>query len=458
MAREALRDSLDQVGAQIRWRRARKALLEELSDHIADQAQAFAEAGTPGPEALDRAVAEMGDPVEVGRELDRLHRPINRWELAIFVAVLVCAGVAAQFMLEQDGRDWQVFCRAFLPGILMGGILFVCAWLSDYTLLFRWKWTAWAVLGGLFVLGWILAVDWSLLGSSSAVYPALLSPVAYAAVLCRLKGRGWPAILLCGLGALILPLPASMIPRLSATVLSAGAMLLVLGTAVCLGWFSCKKPLGLLCAWGPSGALGALLLSRALGSARWQLFLHPELEPLGRGWMYLQLRGGAGPDWRNISLWSHIDFMLADLSLLDGLGRWVFLLAALVFALFAGMVVYQVRKLRSRSGKLVALGAFWVLMLQAVLFVLFNLGWAPLAPLSLPFLSYGRCFMALNLLLVGIILSVFRMDALVRDGAARRYTIPRLPDGTISLPFPGGTLTLTYRRRETAQGKAPVKD
>lgn len=58
MARERLSEYLEAVGAQIRWKRARRPLLRELSDHIADQAAAFeAEGQSPG-EALTAAVAD----------------------------------------------------------------------------------------------------------------------------------------------------------------------------------------------------------------------------------------------------------------------------------------------------------------------------------------------------------------------------------------------------------------
>ena len=75
MAREVLADYLTAVGAQIRWRRARAPLLRELSDHITDQAADYRADGLEEAAALDRAVAEMGDPETVGRDLDRLHRP-----------------------------------------------------------------------------------------------------------------------------------------------------------------------------------------------------------------------------------------------------------------------------------------------------------------------------------------------------------------------------------------------
>ena len=69
MARECVNEYLETVGGQIRWRRARRLLLRELSDHIADQAAAFEAEGRSPEEALAGAVAEMGEPEAVGREL-----------------------------------------------------------------------------------------------------------------------------------------------------------------------------------------------------------------------------------------------------------------------------------------------------------------------------------------------------------------------------------------------------
>ena len=101
MAREALGDYLTAVGAQIRWQRARAPLLRELSDHITDQAADYRADGLEEAHALDRAVAEMGDPETVGKDLDRLHRPKNRWGLALAVLLLALAGLFLQFMIYQ---------------------------------------------------------------------------------------------------------------------------------------------------------------------------------------------------------------------------------------------------------------------------------------------------------------------------------------------------------------------
>ena len=148
MARECVNEYLETVGGQIRWRRARRVLLRELSDHIADQAAAFEAEGRSPEEALAGAVAEMGEPEAVGRELDRLHRPQNRWGLAITVAALFAAGVLLQLFaagLMGDAKDVFYFRRQVLGLLLAAGVL-AGLWFSDYTLLLRRKWVPAAAL------------------------------------------------------------------------------------------------------------------------------------------------------------------------------------------------------------------------------------------------------------------------------------------------------------------------
>lgn len=72
---ETIRDYLDTVAAQIRWKRARAVAVRELGTHLEDQRQEFQAEGLSPEEAERLAVEEMGDPVAVGTDLDRLHRP-----------------------------------------------------------------------------------------------------------------------------------------------------------------------------------------------------------------------------------------------------------------------------------------------------------------------------------------------------------------------------------------------
>lgn len=443
MAHEAVQAYLSAVGARIRWRRARRPLLEELAAHIDDQAADYRAQGMGEEEALERAVAEMGDPEAVGRDLDRLHRPKNRWGLALAVLLLALAGPFLQFMIYQvTGQGvFDVYARqaVWVPIALA---LLCGVWFSDCTLLLRRRWAA-----GLTVA----AVAWAVLNTNGtyrpiALYVTLLLPVLYAALLCRRRDGRPVAVLLWGLAAWVLPLPTMLVPSASAYLLSGSSMTLVLLTAAGLGWFAGKRRKNILLSLLPTLlGLGVLFLSglqKGYFLRRLSGFLHPELDPNGIGYLYLHLRQGTLADLRDNVL-SSTDLMLAFLA--QWKGEWVFPFSVVLLALAALLLLRRVWKLRSRTGKLLALSALLPLLLQVGLYILYNLGYSLFAPLSLPFLSYGAGYLLLNCILVGFLLSVFRMDALLRDGASGPAG-PILPE-RLELALAGGRLRIEYRRR-----------
>ena len=453
MARECVNEYLETVGGQIRWRRARRVLLRELSDHIADQAAAFEAEGRSPEEALAGAVAEMGEPEAVGRELDRLHRPQNRRGLAVTVAALFAAGVLLQLFaagLMGDAKDVFYFRRQVLGLLLAAGVL-TGLWFSDYTLLLRRKWVPAAALL-LFSLAplWGLPFGWPFLSYKLMLYPTLLLPVPYAALVVSLRGRGTRAVLLCG--GLALPLPIWAFVAISSTgyLVTLASMLLVLLAAVGLGWFRGKRRWNLLAALGPALTILPLLFLRHLEYAAWRIgaFLGPDL-------FYERLRMGELP---SLFVGSSPELLLAETA--QGLGRWVFWAAAGLIVLFAALLLRRIRALHSRTGKLLALSAFLPLFLQAAIYWLYNLGWWPLGVLSLPFLSYGVFFLLVDAALAGVLLSVFRMDALLRDTAwASSAPAPR--PSALDIPLGRGQLTSntakgrnTFKHTKEACGKA----
>lgn len=450
MARDRLSEYLEAVGGQIRWKRARRPLLRELSDHIADQAAAFEAEGQSPEEALSAAVAEMGEPEAVGRELDRLHRPRSCWSLVLAIVLLFLAGLLLQNLVWLSvGNTEADYClRRQLAGFVLSGGLLVCLWFADYTLLFRRRWVPVVVMAALCLCfipaAWLRA--WRYFPPyHTLLYPALLLPVPYAALVVRLRGRGPLTVLLCGLAALLLPFTALLAPSLTTWLVSGGSMLLVLLCAVGLGWFRGKRRWNLVAALGPALTLALGMGFRLTGSEyaqmRLAVFWNPELDPMGAGWLYSCLRSGQFPSTFN---GSDPDMLLAQLS--QELGRWVLWAAGAGILLLAVLLLRRVGRLRSRTGKLVGLAALCPLLLQAAVYWLYNLGWWPSGALSLPFLSYGVAFLLVDAALAGVLLSVLRMDALVRDTAAA-FWAPFSPPDAVNIPLGRGTLHIEYRKK-----------
>ncbi len=66
----------DQVCKLIRWPPAQRLAREELTAHLEDHAAALESQGIPPEDAALQAVAAMGDPYELGRQLDKCHSPL----------------------------------------------------------------------------------------------------------------------------------------------------------------------------------------------------------------------------------------------------------------------------------------------------------------------------------------------------------------------------------------------
>jgi len=72
-----------QVCSYIKYKRVHYEITQELKNHIEDHQEGLVEAGLNQDEAEKRAVEAMGDPEEIGKELDKQHRPLVEWMLSI---------------------------------------------------------------------------------------------------------------------------------------------------------------------------------------------------------------------------------------------------------------------------------------------------------------------------------------------------------------------------------------
>ncbi|MGM9522339.1 MAG: permease prefix domain 1-containing protein [Oscillospiraceae bacterium] len=86
---------LDTVLSHVRCGPARREIREELSSHMEDKEQALLDAGIAPSDASRMAVQAMGDPDEVGRAMNQVHRPfwgvlygVIKGLLAVLVLVL----------------------------------------------------------------------------------------------------------------------------------------------------------------------------------------------------------------------------------------------------------------------------------------------------------------------------------------------------------------------------------
>lgn len=102
----------DRACEQIRFKPDREAVRRELLGHMEDEWEALRASGLSGLEAERRTLEAMGDPEEVGKLLDRVHRPLlgwlwlaSKWAVRLGVIALALLLVSAPVRFSIDLED-----------------------------------------------------------------------------------------------------------------------------------------------------------------------------------------------------------------------------------------------------------------------------------------------------------------------------------------------------------------
>ena len=103
-----LDEYLETVSEQIRYTKIRPTVTEELRNHILDQAEAYETCGAFPEEAIERAIREMGDPVETGVSLDCIHRPQMNWGIVIGIGLISILNIGLFYIAGRQCENFSV--------------------------------------------------------------------------------------------------------------------------------------------------------------------------------------------------------------------------------------------------------------------------------------------------------------------------------------------------------------
>ena len=434
---ETIRDYLDTVTAQIRWKRARAAAVRELETHLEDQRQEFQTEGHPPEEAERLAVEEMGDPVAVGTDLDRLHRPRPQWGMLAVTLALLLVGSYLRYALTRVGEPWYDLdpFRCALSAAAGAAALMGAYFLDVSRLLYRARWVYMgAIAAGVLCLLFSPNVNNA---SYFTRYIVLLYPAVYALWLYDCRGKGWRGLLAAVAGGLPLTLICLAAPFMQGMVLLLviGCFLLLL--AIRMDWFTVPRRQGLAAVGGlaaiMAGAVLWLLFAAGYNSARIQALLHPETDPMESGYQSIMtrrvleasrlvgkgkdlsiqtvtLQGGELPLEMMLPEWNH-DFF--PTTMVYKLGWLPYLLLLVVLAALLLWILRRCARQRSQSGKLLALAVAGTLAVQSAFAVVLNLGFV-LFSAQLPLVT-GNLHSVADCALIGLALSAFRSESILRD-------------------------------------------
>lgn len=402
------KEYLEILAEQIRYKKALPMIEKELEDHMEDQKKDFLASRMTEKEAEAAAVMEMGDPVAVGVDMDRIHRPKMVWGLILLTGALYLAGMIFRYLLyDRSGlgiyiaNSWVYYVLAF---VVMIGVCYV-----DYSrigekareltvglflILMAGIWFGGTVVNG--SVGWISVGGMMILNVRVLVY--LFLPL-YGAILYRYRGQGYEVIWKAA---------AWMLP---AVVVVFYANSLMLALLLCV--FS--MVIFLLLYAGMVWKFGALYQKERL-----QMLLPPYgeeisavMEPLRSAAANSHMVGSSAQAMKGLEMYGDRDFLFTYILSFCGI-----LTAVLFISLIAVLLFYLLKhtlRQRNQAGRIMGLGCTVVLVGRLVIYLLGNLGLQPYGDGYCPFLSTGGSSAVVTGILLGLLFSIYRYQNIAKE-------------------------------------------
>ena len=88
-----IKDFLNDVCKEIKYNPVKKPISEELEQHIQDIKDDYIKDGIQEREAEEKAIKQMGNAQDIGKRLNKVHKPKLDWKLLILILVLVAYGI-----------------------------------------------------------------------------------------------------------------------------------------------------------------------------------------------------------------------------------------------------------------------------------------------------------------------------------------------------------------------------
>lgn len=121
---------------QIRCKKARPYICQEFKEHLEDQIATNISEGMDHESAEKAAVKDMGDPVETGISLDRIHKPQIAWKILLLIGLISVVGIVIHWLINMqvEGVDAHVSGK-YAIHVALGIIVMMVLYLIDYTVL-----------------------------------------------------------------------------------------------------------------------------------------------------------------------------------------------------------------------------------------------------------------------------------------------------------------------------------
>lgn len=126
-----INEFLNSVCEQIKYKPIRKNIAKELENHIEESKENYMKDGLKEKEAEEKAIIQMGNAEEIGKGLNKIHKPKLDWKLIIIVLIMMCFGFLIAFTKTANLTTeniqinyMQKYLIFFIIALVLGAIIY----------------------------------------------------------------------------------------------------------------------------------------------------------------------------------------------------------------------------------------------------------------------------------------------------------------------------------------------
>ncbi len=405
----------------IKSKEAKDFVRMELVHHLSRSKAQLLAKGMSEAEAEERAVRQMGNPIELGKHFNKLHRPKTDWMLISLCVLAFAMGLLPLLNVQGVYAGIGLVSRRIMH-IALALTVAIVMMLVDYRKLERYSWWFLGIgLGILVVLAYFPST--TIRGqpymyipgvgtiSSDAALPFLC--LFWASYFAKNNAKLWAVASIY----LVTVYYYVSLPNLTASMIySVVVLIMFLGSSIERRLM--YTTVAAVCGLGIIAAFPFLLHSAPYQKERIFAFLYPEAHAQGGGFMYLKIKElMAAGGWFGTSSYSgYIPATAGELVLVNIAHYYGWIVTGLLVAVLILLLLRMtavLRQTKTSFGRQLLIGVLTLFAVQYLYNIGMIAGFFPLTSITLPFVSYGFTSAILDAFLFGIGLSVCRRRHLV---------------------------------------------
>lgn len=443
-----IKEFLDNICEQIKYKPIRAEISEEIENHLKEAKENLVLEGMEEQKAEQEAIKQMGNAEEIGKKLNKIHKPKMEWKLLLLGIVLLLFGGLVAFTrttnypnyIKENGvipytASMQVYIITLVVGIIFSiGIYFI-----DYRKIVKIPKTLYGIATFIMFFGsifgstvingarnYIQFFGNNICISTLCVPLYMLAFIGFLQKIDRNKNLKIAVskkefyfnldilkiIVLSGISLIwFIKIPATVLMCLLALI-----YLIIASVKVLEIQKNRKMHIAIL--WGIPILLSIVFVIIIMPMA-WNRLIGsfaPEQDPKGSGWVGVNqnvilesanLLGKAENMSNAISLFDE-GTNFAFISILAHYGWIVAISMVIAIVMFSIKLLINATKIKDMSGKLIVVGISGLFILQSIFNLLMNLNLGIKSNVNIPFISYGRQELILNMICLALVLSVYR--------------------------------------------------